>query len=191
MDAQRALADGEMFVKNAEEELTRKILREDQLYFVDNQVEAIDCFLADTEDLSEGDAKVKDLREKLRALKGQLEKKSMEFMAQQEGAEVPEDVPADEMAEFLIASGQELLEMVDEALKLNITKVDRVNEWEDPLLIVNGFIADSEPYQAANPKLKKIRVDAKSRKKELEKRIHDLVGQWRQSDLAGGEDDDE
>jgi len=38
MDPQRALADGALFVKNAEEEMDRKILREDQLYFIDNQV---------------------------------------------------------------------------------------------------------------------------------------------------------
>ena len=84
MDPQRALSDGALFVKNAEEEMDRKILREDQLYFIDNQVEAIDTFLADTEDLvSNGD--VKKLRDQLREMKQKLEKKSMEFLATQEG----------------------------------------------------------------------------------------------------------
>ena len=123
MDPQRALADGALFVKNAEEEMDRKILREDQLYFIDNQVEALDTFLADTEDLvSNGD--VKKLRDQLRELKQKLEKKSIEFLATQEGGELPEDSPPQEMAEAMVQYGKEFLEMADEALKTKVKAIE-------------------------------------------------------------------
>jgi len=190
MDPQRALADGALFVKNAEEEMDRKILREDQLYFIDNQVEAIDTFLADTEDLvSNGD--VKKLRDQLREMKQKLEKKSMEFLATQEGGELPEDSPPQEMAEAMVQYGKEFLEMADEALKTKVKAIDQVAAWEDPLATLNSFLADSETLVTLNPQLKKVREDVRARKMELQKRIADVVGAWRQSDLAGGAEEEE
>jgi hypothetical protein len=190
MDAQRALADGTIFVKNAEEEMDRKILREDQLYFIDNQVEALDTFLADTEDLN-GNAEVEAMRAQLRDLKGKLEKKSMEFLAQQEGSDLPEDLPPEEMAEAMVGYGQDFLQMADDALKQKVTKVDQLPNWEDPLATLNSFLADSETLVPLNPNLAKVRAEVRARKVELQKRITDVVGAWRQSDLAGGADDDD
>jgi hypothetical protein len=190
VDAARALADGQMFVKNAEEEMDRKILREDQLYFIDNQVEAIDTFLADTEDLN-GDAAMKSLRDQLRDLKGKLEKKSMEFLATQEGQELPEDSPPQEMAEAMVAYGKDFIEMADEAIKTKVSKIDQVAAWEDPLATLNSFLADSEALVALHPPLAKVRQEVRARKMELQKRIQDVVGAWRQSDLAGGAEEDE
>jgi hypothetical protein len=190
MDPQRALADGQLFVKNAEEEMDRKILREDQLYFIDNQVEAIDTFLADSEDLV-ADKQVKALRDQLRELKGKLEKKSIEFLAQQEGQELPEDSPPQEMAEAMVAYGRDFVEMADEALKSKVRGVEQVAVWEDPLATLNSFLADSELLVPLHPPLKKVRDEVRARKVELQKRIADVVGAWRQSDIAGGEDEDD
>lgn len=189
LDAQRALADGAQFVKNAEEEMDRKILREDQLYFIDNQVEALDTYLADTEELH-ANAEVKGLRERLRDLKGKLEKKSMEFLATQEGGELPEDLPAAETAADMVEAGAEILKMADDALKAKVKGIADVSAWEEPLAAVNSFLADSEIFVAHHPKLAKVRADVRSRKTELQKRISDVVSAWRQSDLAGGEDDE-
>lgn len=190
MDPQRALADGALFVKNAEEEMDRKILREDQLYFIDNQVEAIDTFLADTEDLV-SNGEVKKLRDQLRELKQKLEKKSMEFLATQEGGELPEDSPPQEMAEAMVQYGKEFLEMADDALKTKVKGIEQVAAWEDPLATLNSFLADSETLVQLNPALKKVREDVRARKNELQKRIQDVVGAWRQSDLAGGDEEEE
>ena len=176
LDAARAVADGQLFVKNAEEEMDRKILREDQLYFIDNQVEALDTFLADTEHLV-SHADVKSLRDTLRDLKGKLEKKSMEFLAQQEGSELPEDSPPEEMA--------------DEALKTKVKAVDQVAAWEDPLATLNSFLADSETLVSYHKPLAAVRTEVRARKEELQKRIADVVSDWRAKDLAGGEEDDE
>lgn len=189
MDAARALADGQMFVKNAEEEMDRKILREDQLYFIDNQVEALDTFLADTEDLV-ANAELKALRAQLRDLKAKLEKKSMEFLAQQEGGDLPEDSEPKEMAEAMVEYGKDFITMADDALKTKVKGIEQVAAWEDPLATLNSFLADSEVLVPLHPPLKKVREDVRARKVELQKRIQDLVGQWRQQDLAGGDEDD-
>lgn len=190
MDAQRALADGAQYVKNAEEEMDRKILREDQLYFIDNQVEALDTFLADTEDLS-SNAEVEALRAQLRDLKSKLEKKSMEFLATQEGGDLPEDLPPAETAADMVEAGAEIIKFADDALKTKVKSVEDVAQWEEPLAAVNSFLADSEIYVPHHPKLAKVRTDVRSRKVELQKRIADVVSAWRQSDLAGGADEDD
>lgn len=191
MDAQRALADGAQFVKNAEEEMDRKILREDQLYFIDNQVEALDTFLADTEDLNTN-GQVEPLRQQLRELKGKLEKKVLEWLATQEGGgDLPEDLPPAETAADMVEAGAEIVKMADDALKAKIKGVEEVAQWEEPLAAVNSFLADSEIYVQHNPKLAKVRADVRSRKVELQKRIADVVQAWRQSDLAGGSGDDD
>jgi len=191
LDVPRALADGQAFVKNAEEEMDRKILREDQLYFIDNQVEALDTFLADTEDLSQESAELAALRGQLRDLKGKLEKKSMEFLTSQEGSELPEDLPPAEMAEALVGYGRDFIKMADDALKTNIGNIERVSEWEDPLSMINSFLADSEIYVQEHPDLPKVRKELKSRKRELQKRIADVVAAWRAADLTGGDEDED
>lgn len=191
LDAQRALADGAMYVKNAEEEMDRKILREDQLYFIDNQVEAMDTFLADTEDLN-ANAEVKAMRDRLRELKGQLEKKGMEFLAAQEGGDaLPEDLPPDETAADMVEAGAEIIKFADDALKSKVKSVEDVSTWEEPLAAVNAFIADSEIFVAHHPKLEKVRAEVRVRKGELQKRIADVVQAWRQRDLTGGAGDDD
>ena len=191
MEPQRALTDGQLFVKNAEEEMDRKILREDQLYFIDNQVEALDTFLADTEDLN-GHKDVEALRAQLRDLKAKLEKKSMEFLATQEGSgDLPEDIPPEEMAEAMVAYGQDFIEMADAALKSKVKAISDASKWEDPLATLNSFLADSETLVKHHAPLAKVRTEIRARKMELQKRIADLVGEWRASDMAGGDAEDE
>ena len=171
--------------------MDRKILREDQLYFIDNQVEALDTFLADTEDLNTN-AQVEPVRKQLRELKGKLEKKVLEWLATQEGGgDLPEDLPPAETAADMVEAGAEIIKMADDALKAKIKGVEEVAQWEEPLAAVNSFLADSEIYVQHNPKLAKVRTDVRSRKVELQKRIADVVQAWRQSDLAGGADEDE
>jgi hypothetical protein len=115
----------------------------------------------------------------------------MEFLAQQEGGDLPEDLPPAEMAEAMVAYGKDFLDMAEEALKTKVKAVDQVAAWEDPLATLNSFLADSETLVAAHPPLKKVRDDVRARKMELQKRIADVVQAWRQNDLAGGADEDD
>jgi len=191
LDVARALQDGEAFLKNAQDEMERKILREDQLYFIDNQVEALDLYLADTEDLVPQSPQLGELRKKLREAKGALEKKSMEFVASQEGGEMPEEIPEAEMAEAYVEYGRQFIGLARNALKTQVKAVSQLPEWEDPLATIKSYLADSEPYVHAHPDLKKVREQLKDRKRELEKRIQDVVQAWRAADLAGGAEEDE
>jgi len=190
LEAQRALADGQLFVKNAEEEMDRKILREDQLYFIDNQVEALDTFLADTEDLN-SNKEVEALRAQLRDLGGGfLAEVVRDWEAATALADLRHESPP-EMAEAMVAYGQDFLEMADAALKQKVKNTQDVAKWEDPLATLNSFLADSETLVKHHAPLAKVRAEVRARKVELQKRIADVVGQWRQSDLAGGDEEDE
>jgi hypothetical protein len=91
----------------------------------------------------------------------------------------------------MVQYGKEFIEMADEALKTKVKDVHQVAAWEDPLATLNSFLADSETLVQLNPALKKVREDVRARKNELQKRIQDVVGAWRQSDLAGGEEEEE
>lgn len=191
LDLARALADGETFIKNAEEAMERKVLREDQLYIWDNQVEVLDTYLADTEDVEKSSPELKTMRDKLRDYKKQLERKSMEFLAQQDKEPLPEDAPPEEEAAMIVESGKDLLKEADKVLKKNISKIEDVGEWEEPLVWVNSWLADSETFVVHSKDLGPLRSQMRDRKRELEKRIADVVGAWRASDLAGGEEEDE
>jgi hypothetical protein len=191
MELSRALSEGETFVKNAEEALERKVLREDQLYVWDNQVEVLDTFLADTEDLAASSPPLSELRDKLRGMKRQLERKSMEFLAQQDKTELPEDLPPEEEALAFIEPGQDLVKSADKSLKRNITKIEDVGEWEEPLVWINSYLADSETFVPFSADLGKVRSQLKDRKRDLEKRVADVMQSWRASDLEGGDAEEE
>jgi hypothetical protein len=190
MELPRVIADGETFVKNAEDALSRPVINPDQLYVYDNQVEVIDTYLADTEDLQDQSPDLTSLRARLRGIKEQLEKKIIEVEAKAEGVEgPPEDVPPEELAAAFEEMGPELIAEADKALKKNITNVDKLRDWEEPLAGINSFLSDSEPL-ATRGKLPQIRKELKERKAKLRDRIDGLLREWRQKDLEGGEDDE-
>lgn len=191
MELPKVIADGETFVKNAEEALTRPVISPDQLYVYDNQVEVIDTFLADTEDLQGQSPELQAVRARLRGIKEQLEKKIIEVESKAEGVEgPPEDIPPDELAAAFEETAPELLAEVDKVLKKNITTVEKIHEWEEVLAAINGFLADSEPL-ASKGNLGKVRSQLRERKGALQGRISGLLQEWRQQDLAGGEEDEE
>jgi hypothetical protein len=191
MEAAKVLAEGETFIRNAEDALARPVLNPDQLYVYDNQVEVIDTFLADTEEGQDQSADIAALRARLRGIKEQLEKKIIEVEMKAEGIEgPPEDVPPQELAAAFEETAPELAAEADKALKKNISNVEKIHEWEEPLAAINGFLADSEPL-AKYGNLTKVRQDMKQRKVALQGRIQSLLQEWRQQDLAGGEDDSE
>jgi len=190
VEVDRILADGAIYVTNAEEELDRKILREEQLYFIDNQVEAIDTFLADTEEVND-DGEVRALRDQLRTMKGKLERKAAEFLAKQDGEELPpegeDELPPAEMAEALVAYGNDFIGVAEKALTKKVSKIEDVEKWEAPLATLNSFLADSELVAAEHPDLPKVRQEVRARKLELRKRIDDMIQDWRTRDVTAKE----
>ena len=189
MDLQRALRDGPAYVRNAEDAIARNIPNADLLYMWDNQVNAIDGYLANTEPLNGESGDLSKLRDTLRDLKKKLELKLMEFEAKAEGVEVPEEPPAADVIEDLKAVVEDILGMADDALKRKVKDVRELSMYEDPRDLCHGFLADSEPYKS-DQALAKAREDVRKRKLDLDARITAIEEEWRKKDLESGDDDD-
>lgn len=185
MDLAKALREGPTFVRNAEDSLQRNITNPDLLYMWDNQVAVIDSYLADTEVLDGESSELTDLRGKIRDLKKQLERKVMEFEAQQEGEEVPDEPPEEELIEDFKMVAGDILGMADEAIGAGVKDVSGLPALEDPRDLLNGFLADSEPYKH-DKELAKVRDEARQRKETLDARIRDITEDWRRKDMAEG-----
>jgi hypothetical protein len=183
MDVNTALRDGPSFLKNAEDALARDISNPDLLYMWDNQVTAIDRFLADTEPHATESADLAELRDQLRTAKKGIERKIIEFEAKQEGEEPPEEPPAEELAAEFVEVADEILQMADQALKQKVKDVKGLVKYEDPRDLINGFLADSEPC-ANDPALKPKRAEVRKRKEELDARIREITEDWRKKDIA-------
>lgn len=188
MDVAKALREGPYHLRNAEDSKTRKIPSPDSMYFWENQVAAIDTYLADTEMLEPESAELKETRVKLAGLKKDIERKIIEFEATTAGEPVPDDPPAEEMVAILKEAGAEVLEVAREASKRTPKDVKGLREWEEPLEMVNAFLADSEPFSAGDPELKKMRDAIRLERMKMVELSDRIFRAWREADLAGGAD---
>ena len=171
----QAVHAGQVYIKNAEDALDQKVIREDQLYKWENQLQAIDEFLADTEDMdhSEDLAQVRgDAREKKTALEANI----ADFFDQP----VEHDDPEANI-EALLGVGVEIIEEAENALEVEINDIEEAEKIEVPLLAVKGWLADTEPYDE-HPVMGQARKDMKSAKFALEERLASLVEEWKQND---------
>ena len=185
MDPQEALRQAEAHLKNAQELVGRPVGKEELMYMWDNQITALDNFLADTEAVP--DPKVKELRGQLREAKKKLTDAVVAFEAQQAGEEVGKD---EQVAGFTEMAG-EMLQLAKEALSEKVKDVKDLIKWEEPLSVINGYLADSEPFQELSKDLRRARSMVRIARKDLKGRIDDVFAQWRKADREGGDDDDE
>jgi hypothetical protein len=189
MDVQEALRQADAHLKNALELVGRPVGKEELLYMWDNQVTALDNFLADTEAVV--DAKFKETRKQLREAKKRLTDAVVAFEAQQTGESVPEELPEPEQILSYIEMAGDMVGLAKEALAESVKDVKDLVKWEEPLAVINGYLADSEPYQEVNKDLRRARSMVRVARKDLKNRIEDVFNQWRKADLAGGRDDEE
>jgi hypothetical protein len=183
MDVNTALREGPLFLKNAQDALAREIKNPDLLYQWDNEVAAIDAFLADTEPFANEDADLKKLREDLRDAKKGLERKIVTFEAQQEGEEPPEDPSEEELVIDFKEFAQEILNVLKEALDKKVQDVKELPAYEEPRDLANGFLADSEPYKE-NQELAGVRSEVQALKLQIDARIHEITDEWRKKDIS-------
>jgi len=183
MDVQEAVNQAQAHLKNAMELAQRPVGKEELLYMWDNQITALDNFLADTEVLK--DKLLDRARESIRKVKKDLTDAVIAFEARQAGEEVPDEPePSDaEWAEAFLEQAPEMLSLVREALEEPVEDVRDLARWEEPLAIVNGFLADSEPYQHLSHDLQKSRSLVRVARRELKGRIDAVFQQWRAADL--------
>lgn len=179
MDAEQAVSEGEKYLRNAEDALDRDVSSEEELYIWENQVEVIDAFLADTEDIDGGE-ELADLRQELRDVKKDLEKQTIAFL---EGDAPDEIVPPEEqLVQEVQLFVEEFLPDVDETLEIDPADVENVHVWETPLTTINSILADSEPYRD-NPELEELREELKIRKAALEERIEEVAARLKAAEV--------
>src|ERR1700752_2689541 len=89
MERQEAIRQADAHLKNAQELAGRPVGKEELLYMWDNQITALDNFLADTEAVP--DAAFKAKRAELRDVKRKLTDAVVAFEASAAGEEVPKD----------------------------------------------------------------------------------------------------
>jgi hypothetical protein len=190
MDPQEALRQADAHLKNATELVGRPVGKEELMYMWDNQITALDNFIADTESVP--DPAVKAKRSELREVKKKLTDAVVAFEAQQAGEEVGKEEPTKEeqVASFTEMAG-DMLDLAKAALDEKVADVKDLIKWEEPLSVINGYLADSEVFQEASKDLRRARSMVRMARKDLKTRIEDVFTQWRKSDMAGGKDDDD
>ncbi len=174
MDAQEAIQKAQAHLTNAMEQAKMPLIKEELMYQWDNQITAIDTFLAETEVLK--DKLLDRARGSLRKVKKDLADAVIAFEAKQEGVEVPDEEPSDDewVMEYTEMAG-EMLALAKEALDEQVAKLEDLFKWEEPLAMLNGYLADSEPFQEMNHELKKARSLVRVARRELKANIEDAV----------------
>ncbi len=188
MEISQAVQQAQAHLKNAMELAQRPVGKEELLYMWDNQITALDNFLADTE--HEADKLLQKAREQLRDVKKKLTDTVTQFEMEAEGEEfVDEDIPAEEWAESFIEAAGDMVGMAKEALDEKVKSVEDLIKWEEPLSVINGYLADSEPYQEINAELKKVRAIVRAAQNDISGRIKDFLNEWRQNQDEDDGDD--
>lgn len=179
MEAQEAVERAQAHLKNAMELAQRPVGKEDLLYMWDNQISTIDSFLADTEVVR--DKLLDRARESLRKVKKDLQDTVVKFEAEQEGEEIDldDDVPDDEWVTTYTEMVPEMLALAKEALDEKVEDVEDILKWEEALAQLNGFLADSEPFQELDRELRKARSVVRVARRELKGAIEDKVSKWK------------
>ncbi|MFO1532664.1 MAG: hypothetical protein ABR562_03040 [Thermoplasmatota archaeon] len=193
MEVQEALRQADAHLKNAQELAGRPVGKEELLYMWDNQITALDNFLADTESVP--DAAFKAKRTELRGVKKTLTDAVVAFEAQAAGETPGEGEPTEaEWVESYLEQAGEMIQLVKEALGEKVKDVKDLPQWEEPLAVVNGYLADSEPFQEKSHDLRKARSKVRLARKDLKASIDQVFTQWKAADRASasaGDDEEE
>ena len=193
MEVQEALRQADAHLKNAQELAGRPVGKEELLYMWDNQITALDNFLADTESIPDPGFKAK--RGELRGVKKTLTDAVVAFEAQAAGETPGDEAPTEtEWVESYIEQAGEMIQLVKEALSEKVKDVKDLPQWEEPLAVVNGYLADSEPFQEKSHDLRKVRSKVRLARKDLKASIDQVFTQWKQQDRASasaGDDEEE
>lgn len=167
MQLNEAMRDGPAYLRNAQEIAQRSPVNADTLYMWDNQVTAIEQFLASTEDLNGQSPDLAKMRTDLFGLKKQIESKVLEFELKQESQEMPPEPTEKELVEDMTAYGEEIQGLVAQLRKARVATFKDLQELEDPLQQLANFVVDTEPLQGKNPKLDEHRATAKRCREEV------------------------
>lgn len=167
MQIQEALRDAPNYLRNAQEIAQRSPVNADTLYMWDNQVTAIESFLANSEDLDGQRPDLTRVRKELFALKKQIEAKVLEFELKQENQELPPEPNESELVEDMTAYGKELQELVQQVARTSVASFKDLQELEEPLQQMANFLVDTEPLKGKGAELDRFRSAVKKCREEV------------------------
>jgi hypothetical protein len=174
---QQAVFEGEKYIDNARDALDQDVEDEDDLYIWENQLAAIDEFLADTEDMDPEGQDLDEVRAEARECKEQLEARIADFFDQPVDAE---DTEANIAA--LLDVGRQLIEEAEEVLEARPDPEeldDHANEIETTVIGIKQWLADSEPYHDETDMMTQARRDMKMVVDALEEKLDETVSAWK------------
>jgi hypothetical protein len=174
---QQAVFEGEKYVDNAKDAIDQEVEDEDELYIWENQLAAIDEFLADTEDM-EGDEDLEEVRAEARECKEELERLIAEFFGDPVDAEDTETNVAAllDVGRQLIDEAEEVMDKQPEREELD----EHANEIETTLIGLKQWLADSEPYHGEHEYMAAARSDIKMTVDALEHKLDETVSAWKE-----------
>ncbi len=191
MQLQDALREAPAFLRNAQDAAQRTPSNPELLYMWDNQVTAIEAFLANTEDVAKDNPDLAKTRKELFDLKKQIQNKVLEFELKQENQELPPEPGEEELVADLSEFAKDVEKLCSELSKVALKSVKDLEELEEPRQVINGFLADTEALLGKSAPLDKVREQAKQTRQMVEERVAQILKEWRQQDLAGGDDSDD
>jgi DNA repair ATPase RecN len=185
---QQAVFEGEKYIDNARDALDQDVEDEDDLYIWENQLAAIDEFLADTEDMDPEGQDLDEVRAEARECKEKLEAEIAGFFDQPVEAEDTEANIAAllDVARQLIEEAEEVLEARPDPEELD----EHANEIETTVIGIKQWLADSEPYHDETDMMTQARRDMKMITEALEEKLDETVSAWKRK-VEEEEDDDE
>lgn len=186
MQLQEAIRDAPSYLRNAQEMAQRSPVSADALYMWDNQVTAIESFLANSEDLDGQSPDLTRFRKELFSLKKQIEVKVLEFELKQENQELPPEPNESELVEDMTAYGKELQGLVKELGRARVASFKDLQELEDPIQQMANFLVDTEPLKGKNADLDRYRAAAKKCREDVAARCAAVL-----KELQSKEVDDE
>jgi hypothetical protein len=189
MQLHEAVQAAPNYLRNAQDIAPRKPINVDTLYMWDNQVAAIDLFLAETEDLSPQNPDLAAKRKELYDLKKQIELNVLEFELKQENQELPPEPTEGELVEDMTAYGKELQELVKELSAIKFRARKDFEDVEEPLQQLAAFIVDTEPLKGKNKDLDKYREACKTCRNEVDAKTRDYLKELRAKEAQEPDDD--
>jgi hypothetical protein len=168
MEPQQALTEGQTFLRNGQDIAQRSPVNADTLYMWDNQVQAIETFLANTEPMADDDAGLASLRTQLRDVKKQIEMKVLEFELKEEGEELPPEPTEEELIQEMKAYAAEAQELLEGLEKAKIKSLDGLRELDEPRMHLDNFLVETEPLKGKDKEIDAVRERARAIKTALD-----------------------
>lgn len=189
MQLHEAQRDAPSYLRNAQDIAPRKPINAETLYMWDNQVAAIDAFLAETEEIAPQDPKLADTRKELFTLRKQIQNNVLEFELKQENQELPPDPTEEELVGELTEYAHELQRSLLVLQKIKFKKRQDFERVEEPLQELAAFLVETEPLKGKNADLDKARAEIKRVRAEIDNKTRDYLKELRAKEAEEPDED--